>query len=302
VAHRYDAAPPLAFSALEYPGEVEALDVDGVQVAYVDAGPETADAVVLVHGLGENIGFWELNMLPLSRHRRVVAVDLPGYGRSDKPEMAFTMAYYADVVEAVLAHLNIRRAVLVGHSMGGQVVLTSALRHPERVAGLILAAPAGIETFDAGEAAFLKGAVSTDIYMGQTEDQIRSNYRNNLFFAWKPAYETQVKQRVQLGRSPEFKAYAWAVVQGIYAMLDGPVFDRLGEVQVPVLVMFGHQDALIPNPLLHGGEARSVGKAAIAALPHAELVMIDAAGHMLQFEQPERFNAEVLRWLEAQGL
>ncbi len=300
--HRYDDAPAMSFAELAYPGPVSFASVDGVGVAYVDMGPRADTAVVLIHGLGENSGFWEHNMAALAQQRRVLAIDLPGYGRSDKPELDFSMAYYADVVDQVLQQAGVRRAVLVGHSMGGQVSLTWALRHPERMAGLILAAPAGIETFDEGEAAFLRSAVSTDLYMNQTEDQIRSTYQNNLFFSWRPEYETLIKERVRLGRSPEFKAYAWAVVKGIHAMLDGPVYDQLGAIQAPVLVLFGYQDALIPNPFLHGGEPREIGERAVGAIPHAELEMIDEAGHMLQYERPERFNAAVLRWLDAKGL
>ena len=297
--NRYDEAPPMAFGELNYGAAVQTATLDGVEVAYIDEGGRDAAPLVLVHGLGEHVGYWRHNVGPLSARYRVVALDLPGYGRSSKPAAEFSMRGYAETVRALMDHLGIDRAVVVGHSMGGQVALTFALRHPERLEGLILAAPAGIEAFDEGEAAFLRQHTTTESIKAQGEDAIRGNYRNNLFFGWKPEYEALVKERVRLGRSEEFERYAWAVVQGVRAMLAEPVRGRLGEIQAPTLVVFGYQDALIPNPFLHGGETKAVGEEAAGAIPNAELVMVDGAGHRVQYERPEKFNDVVIRWLQA---
>ncbi len=89
-----------------------------------------------------------------------MALDLPGFGKSDKPRASYSMTFFADVIADLLASLGIARAVLVDHSMGAQVSMHLALRSPELVHGLVLSSPAGIETFGPAEHAFLASLVT----------------------------------------------------------------------------------------------------------------------------------------------
>lgn len=93
--------------------------------------------VLFVHGWSCDRTFWSRQIEGLSRSRRVIAMDLPGHGGNDAPDIAYTQELFADSVGRVLDHLRIRRAVLVGHSMGWNAIRTFALRHPERVAALV---------------------------------------------------------------------------------------------------------------------------------------------------------------------
>ncbi|MEL6182513.1 MAG: alpha/beta fold hydrolase, partial [Myxococcota bacterium] len=136
--NRYDNVAPMAFDELDYGAPVRTVTLDGVEVAYVDQGRPEGRPLVLVHGLGEHVGYWRRNMGAWAQWYRVVAIDLPGYGHSAKPAQPFSMRGYADVVRGVMDHVGLEQAVVVGHSMGGQVALTMALRHPERVRGLVL--------------------------------------------------------------------------------------------------------------------------------------------------------------------
>src|SRR5438128_661518 len=98
------------------------LDVGGVRARYRTAG-EAGAPVVLVHGLGGSVEIWERTMPALARDHRVYAVDLVGFGRSDKPDAAYTIADLARFVRDFLDAAGLLRATLVGHSLGGATVL-----------------------------------------------------------------------------------------------------------------------------------------------------------------------------------
>ncbi|WP_282945552.1 alpha/beta fold hydrolase [Cellulomonas endometrii] len=107
-------------------------------VVVTDAGDPGAPAVVLVHGIGVSERYFRPLTAELARDRRVLVPDLPGFGRSPKPERVPTVEDLADVVLAVLRHRGVDRAVLVGHSMGAQVVAEAMLRAPEVVERVLM--------------------------------------------------------------------------------------------------------------------------------------------------------------------
>ena len=111
---------------------------NGLTIACADAGRENSSAVLLVHGLQDEADTWRHAIEPLAQHHRVVAVDLPGFGRSDKPKRRYTMRFFADTLLAVLDALHIASAHFVGNSLGAMICDWVAMRHPERVARLTL--------------------------------------------------------------------------------------------------------------------------------------------------------------------
>jgi 4,5:9,10-diseco-3-hydroxy-5,9,17-trioxoandrosta-1(10),2-diene-4-oate hydrolase len=100
--------------------------------------------VILIHGLGGYIENWEKNIAHLSRTHQVFALDLPGFGRSDKPDNRYTIPYWAAFVQKFMQALEIDRASLVGESMGGAIAIQFALQYPQQVERLILCASAGL--------------------------------------------------------------------------------------------------------------------------------------------------------------
>ncbi|GAA3555147.1 alpha/beta hydrolase [Microlunatus spumicola] len=124
--------------------------VNDVEVASVEAGPEqprTSDGrttldVVMVHGLGVSNRYLLPSLRAFAREHRVFAPDLPGVGRSSRPERDLSMVELADGLSAWMDEVGVGRAVLVGHSLGCQVVAQIAARHPDRVAAVVLTSPA----------------------------------------------------------------------------------------------------------------------------------------------------------------
>jgi pimeloyl-ACP methyl ester carboxylesterase len=282
-----------SFRQLQYPLPTRYLDVDGVEIAYSETG-QGEPALVLVHGLGSYLPVWSRNIAALSRHHRVVAIDLPGYGRSSKANYRYSMRFFAQAVQAVLDRLRLQRVVLVGHSMGGQIAMTHALLHPGRAEALILVAPAGLEKFEPGEGSWLAEAVSKEFVQLTPLDGIYQNLAGN-FLRMPDAAQFMANDRVRIVGGPDFDAYAYAVSRSVNAMIREPVDVR--QIVTPALIVFGDDDGLIPNPILHGGDTRALAEKAVSQFPCAQLVMIPRAGHMVQFEQPGLFDHAVLEFL-----
>lgn len=278
----------LTFRQLDYGLPVQYADVDGLEIAYVDRG--AGPPVVLLHGLGSNLLVWRQTIEALESDYRVIAIDLPGYGRSSKASYDYSMAFFARVVERTLDRLGVRCPILVGHSMGGQIAMTFALRYPTKLRGLALVAPAGFETFTRGEGAWLSEAVTKDFIKLTPPDAIYTNLANN--FAGDVPKEAlfMYAHRVAVIDSPEFDDYAYANSRSVRAMVKGPVFDRLPELTAPVLVVFGDEDKLIPNQILHAGTTAEIARRGVERLPNARLILIPRAGHMLQIERPREWT------------
>jgi pimeloyl-ACP methyl ester carboxylesterase len=288
-----------AFTELSYPEPVSrtrTLKVGTATVAYTDQG-EGQSALVLVHGLGSYLPAWKDNVAALAEHHRVIAIDLPGYGKSSKrSDHAYSMAFFAGVVQGVIEELDLRQPVIVGHSMGGQIAITHALRYPGKARALVLTSPAGLETFEDGEAQWLADAVTEDFTCKATPEAIWGRHVQNFHRMPKDAH-FMATDRVAVIGGPDFPQYCRAVSRSVRAMLDEPVYARLPEVDVPTLVVFGKYDQLIPNPFLHGGSTERLAKKTVTRLPKGELVILPSAGHMAQMEQADAWNRAVLEFL-----
>jgi pimeloyl-ACP methyl ester carboxylesterase len=285
----------VAFAQLQYPLATKTVKVGTAEIAYTDVG-KGEHTLVLIHGLGSYLPAWNENIEALAAEYRVIAIDLPGYGKSSKAGWSYSMEFFAKAVRGVVRQLGIERPTLVGHSMGGQIAMTYALLWPHDVQALVLSSPAGLETFEDGEAKWLAGATTPDFTCGASEEAIYVRHAQN-FHRMPKAAEFMVEDRVRVIGGPDFRDYCRAVSRSVAGMLDAPVADRIPEIGVPTLVVFGKSDQLIPNPFLHGGSTEKLAKKAVQRFPDADLVMIDRAGHMAQFEQPIVWNAAVLRFL-----
>jgi pimeloyl-ACP methyl ester carboxylesterase len=285
----------VAFTELPYPVETKTVKVGNAEIAYADLG-QGERTLVLIHGLGSYLPVWKRNVDVLARNHRVIAIDLPGYGKSAKLNFPYSMEFFAEAVRGVVRELDLKRVTLVGHSMGGQIAMTYALMYPGDVEALVLASPAGLETFNDGEAKWLANAVTPEFTCTASPESIYARHITNFYKMPKDA-DFMVDDRVKVIGGPDFDAYCRAVSRSVAGMLDAPVHERLPEITVPVLVLFGKHDALIPNPFLHGGSTVKMAQKAVTRFPDGELVVLDRAGHMAQFEQPDRWNEAVLEFL-----
>ena len=270
---------------MDQPGHRSAtglLAVDGGDLYYEVEG--AGEALVLIHGFLGNLRMWDFQAQALTRSYRVVRCDMRGFGRSTTEHVEF--AYWADVA-ALLDHLGVDRAHVVGQSFGGSIALDLALAQPARVATLTSVA-GGI------------GGYRPDL--GPEEDSVPWTDMDRLWDEKKwgelAELETQVwvdgwgQPTTRVSRTLRnsvkgdvFSTYAAENEEGLPQPLEPRAADRLGELTVPVLVMIGTLD-----------EVRSRATAAhlVASVPGSRFVEVAGVAHMIQLEAPERVN-EVLR-------
>lgn len=291
-APRYADLPALAPAELQTPLPRRTIDVNGVEVSYVDSGGPGAP-IVLIHGLSSYLGFWEYQVPHLARTHRVLALDLPGYGASGRPDAPYSPPWYASFVADWMSAVGVPSAVVMGHSMGGQVSMTLALDHPARVDALVLAAPAGFEAFSPGAARWMKGYWTETRALNSSEHEVRTAFTTAVFNRTDEGVERLIEERVRLGKHAAFRGTSVAVARSVAGMVDHPVLPRLGEIRVPTLIVYGTDDRMIPNPVFTGGHTRAIAEAGRDAIPGAQLVLLKGAGHTVHHDDAAGFNMAV---------
>jgi pimeloyl-ACP methyl ester carboxylesterase len=312
----YGSAPALSFAEVPYtsvtgqPWKEGALALEKAgatwklgghhTLRYVELNPSGARTLLFLHGLGSSLKFWRYQLDAFAAQGyRVIAIDQLGFGKSDKPaQFPYSMEAQAEVVAEVVEGLGLERVVLVGHSMGGEVALVTAIRSPERVEALVLTSPAGFEAFSPREKKWFEKVFSASFVKATPEYGIWGSVRYNNFVTWKPEYEWLIEERVRLAKSDEFDAYAYAQVRAVDGLTHNDfVRESLEKVKQPTLIVFGEDDRLIPNPFLHGGRARKVMEAGAAKIAGASLVGLPGCGHTVQMDCAEPYNAQVKTFL-----
>ena len=258
---------------------VETVEAGGRKVSYAGAG-DSGDVVLLVHGYGGDRNSWLFLQEPLAARHRVYALDLPGHGTSAKDVGDGSVDLLADAVLGVLDAVGSDRAHLVGHSLGGAVVLAAAARSPGRIASLTLFAPAGFgPSINAG---YVRGFAAA-----QTRRELKPLVGQ--LFADEQLVTRQVVDDLLAykrldGVDAALAALAETLLDGDEQRIDSAAAVRaLGGV-VPVTVVWGGADRIIPAE-----QASSVA----AVAPGAAVRVIDGAGHMPHMERPAEAQAAV---------
>jgi pyruvate dehydrogenase E2 component (dihydrolipoamide acetyltransferase) len=263
--------------------QVETVEIDGRAIAYQVLGDGDAPPLVLVHGFGGDRNTWMFNQPVLAATRRTVALDLPGHGLSAKDVGDGSIDVLRDAVAGLLDALDIGRAYLVGHSLGGAIAVQLALQRPERVAGLSLICPAG-----------LGAEVNRDYIDGFIAASRRKALKEVLgvLFADPDLVSRDMIEEVQrYKRLDGVDAALRRLADGLFA--DGRqatvLRDRLGEISVPVQVIWGAADAVVPPAHAEG-------------LPDSVAAhVLDGAGHMPHMEKAGEVNRLIAEALAAQS-
>ena len=268
------------------------------EIAYQKEG-KGKQVLIFVHGLSSNSDAWYRNIESLKKDFTCIAVDLPGFGKSYKNADEFTATYFAEILKEFADKLKLQKFTLVGHSMGGQASIRFAAKYPEKLDKLILIAPAGIEQFNEFEGNAMKMVINPQMIMATSEEQIDKNYLLNFYKMPKEAYQ-MIQDRKKIVKASDFEAHAIAIEKSVKGMLDDKVTDDLVKIKIPTLILFAKNDMLIPNRYLHPLlTIDALAKTALESIKNSKLVMIDEAGHFLQFEKPNEVNKEVKEFMLA---
>jgi len=267
--------------------EEKVVDVEGVAIHCLIAGPADAPRVVFVHGLGGSYETWSLNLPGFAEQFRICALDLAGAGSSDKPAMDYSVPSLADFLARFLDALDgeWQRVSLVGHSLGGAIALAFASRYPERVERLVLVDSAGLGSEIDGEVLNLMRAEPTT-------EGIRVELTH--FFAHsglvqQALVEELYQQRIQPGAREALLATTEAAFGGNRQRID--LRETLVSLPKEVLVVWGNVDGVIP--VAHAQEARLV--------PKGKVEILEGCGHCPHIERADVFNKLVMAFLGAEA-
>lgn len=290
--HQHAQTVPIAGSTLHY------VDVD--HGTHHPDGP----VFVLVHGLGGRWQHWAENIPELAEHGRVVAVDLPGFGRSGRPAGGYSFDAFADAIAELVEHLNLPPVVLVGHSLGGPLAVRFAHRHREKVAAIVLAAGT-VQHFAAALGMrtcgrqLLRGPATT----AATYFEVLTAGLPAPAFVRRLIIERPLLRRLLLWpylHRPEAlpPASVALLVDGVGARGVLPTARAAGRLRreelltpvgCPVLAVGADLDAVAPLTAL---------AEYAASVPDAHAVVLEGSGHMVMLERASAFTAELVNFAQ----
>jgi pyruvate dehydrogenase E2 component (dihydrolipoamide acetyltransferase) len=259
-------------------GGYDTVEVDGIRIRYSRQGTGEP-AIALIHGFGGDLDNWLFNVGPLAARAEVVALDLPGHGQSAIAVPGTSVEALARFVVSFLDQLGIGRCHLAGHSLGAAVAAQLALDHPDRVAGLVLIAPAGL---------------GPDINMEYIDGFVQAAGKKDL----KPVLAQLFADESLVTRTLVDGVLRYKRLDGVTDLLDSLAAGlfpdgrqaadparRLDARSMPVTVVWGADDRVIPAA--HAGSAPE----------GATVVVLEKAGHMVQMERAREVNELLLAQL-----
>ena len=264
------------------------IDVGGLHLEYEDHGQ--GDVLVLLHGLGCSARDWGLQIPALSAHYRVIAPSLRGFGGSDKPGGPCSIMQYADDIVALLDALDIERAHVLGHSMGGAVALQLAVAHQDRLESLIVINSQA--RFAVRDWRRYFTLLMRFMMNGTTGMERLTRFVARQLFP----HDSQSSLRADMAErysANDRRAY----VAALHALAGWSVEDMVDTVTLPTLVLAGDQDVAPVE--------RS--RAFAQRMPDADMHVVSDSGHATPFDQSDVVNKLVLdflgtmRWGRRQG-
>ncbi|MGI0008704.1 MAG: alpha/beta fold hydrolase [Nitrosopumilaceae archaeon] len=255
------------------------VQVGANKIRYLEEGGSDAN-VLLIHGLGASAERWARVIPYLSKKYNVIAVDLIGYGFSDKPSVDYTPVFFSQFIFDFLNTLGITKTSMIGSSLGGQIAAECAITQSRVIEKIVLVSPSGImkrstPTFDAYTLAALyptlEGTKTVFQMMAGEHKEIDSNTIDGFI------------QRMTL---PNAKMAFMSTILGIRNAVS--LSERLGEISVPTLIVWGKQDTLIPI---------AYSKDFVSSIKNCQFVEMESSGHTPHVEEPKKFSEIVLRFL-----
>lgn len=281
---------------IDWSRHLHRTQIGGCSVNYVDIGPREAESaagppVVFVHGISGNWQNWLENMPRFAQHRRVVALDLPGFGDSDDLDGEISMSRLGATVDGLADHLDLGQVALVGNSMGGFISAETTIQFPERVERLVLCSAAGITTSDFARAPVLAWGRAIGMTGARSAAEVRMAILRprlrHLIFSLIVRHPSRLPADILFEISKG--AGRDAFLDTLRAILEYDFRDRLPEIRCPTLIVWGANDGIVPSQDAYEYERLVPGTQPV--------VMLEDTGHVPMIERPVTFNDTVLEFL-----
>ncbi len=301
----------VALEGFAYPYPVNLLplvnDGEQVRMAYMDvaAAQPNGRTVVLLHGRNFPSSYWAPVIKTLNdAGYRVVVPDQIGFGKSSKPQGDLHFDTLARNTIALLDSLQIAKADVVAHSLGGMLAVRVARAYPERIAHLVLTAPIGLEDYRL----YVPPTPTKKILESEdrlTADGYRKQLEANYSLKLPPEQVTPfIEARFNIKGSAEYPRWLRAFVSSGQMIYREPVVHEIPLISAPTLFIMGSDDHNAPGrpnapealrPKM--GHNAELAKALASVMPHAQAEVIPNTGHLVFLEAPDRYNELVLRFL-----
>jgi pimeloyl-ACP methyl ester carboxylesterase len=253
--------------------------LDGARIHYLNYG-KGDEALVLIHGWTMNADNWRDNVADFAHRNRVIVVELPGHGQSDKPQATYSMEYFARAVDAVMRDAKVKRAVLVGHSMGTPVARQFYRKYPEKTLGIVIV--------DGSLRPFGNKALLDQLIAGFRGPKYRDSISQMFAMMSGPGLSADAQQRIKASaeNTPQY------VLASAFEGMADPAIWGEDKINVPVLAIMAKNAFYPPN----------LEESFRAIAPKMDFQMWDGVGHFIMMEKPKEFNATVIGWLEKNKL
>ncbi|HKG97623.1 MAG TPA: alpha/beta hydrolase [Pyrinomonadaceae bacterium] len=265
-------------SAAAFDGESKYAKLDGARIHYKSYG-KGRDALVLIHGWGGNIDSWRDQIPELAKRNRVMALDLPGHGESDKPEISYSMDLFANAIDAVMRDAKVERAVVMGHSMGTPIARQFYRKYPQKTLGLVIV-DGGLRPFGTKEMRdqFLA------MFRGPNYKEAVAQMFSQMMPTLPPADQERVK--TSFSNTPQH-----VLVSAMESMTQESLYGP-DKISVPVLAILAKSPFWQPDTeeFLH------------SLAPDLELQWFQGVDHFLMMEKSKEFNEAVIAFLNKKTL
>jgi pimeloyl-ACP methyl ester carboxylesterase len=269
--------PSIAWSqGKETPPQDRFAKLDEIRVHYQDYG-EGKDAIVFVHGWSCNLNFWKANISAFTKQSHVIAIDLPGHGESDKPQITYSMDLFARAIDAVLTDAKVERATLVGHSMGTPVIRQFYRKYPNKTRALVVVD------------GMLRAPSATPEQVKQFMDPLRGpNYKQHVErMISNMAQGIKDKKTLEEINAVMTSTPQYVIVSALEAMIDEAIWKE-DKISAPTLAV------MAKRPQWDAEYEKSVRN----QVPDIDYQMWEGVSHFLMMDEPQKFNDTVLAFLK----
>ena len=273
--------PPPYFTPEKY------AEVEGMRIAYLEAGESNPNAIVFVHGFSGDLQNWWDEFDYFQKDYHVLALDNPGHGKSEKCEkVKCSIDLFARVVVGLMDQRGIKSAALVGNSMGGQIAGYLAIHYPERVRKLVLSDSAGAGHL--GPLGILIPLASP------TTLKLLFNPKRVQYQEDGPA-KNQVRNAMaqSFAGTTEERPYLVSLSQSIKSVAHTPLRQDLHSINAPTLLIWGDDDPLVKPKTMEVFAAR---------IPNPTRYLVHGGGHTPQMRTPAEFNCAVDNFIQGRDL
>ena len=260
-------------------GESKYATLNGAKIHYQSYGGNGKDAFVLVHGWSCDLNHWKYQIPELAKRGRVIALDLPGHGQSDKPEISYTMDHFAAAIDAVLRDAKVEHAVVIGHSMGTPVARQFYRKYPQKTLAIVIV--------DGGLRAFGDKAMR-DQFVNSFKSPNYKEAGSQMFAQMTPVLSAGDKEIVKASflNTPQN-----VLVTAMESMNDDALY-ATDKINVPVLAI------LAKSPFWPADTETFLRSLA----PDLEYHMWDGVDHFLHLEKAKEFNETVIAFVDKKKL